>query len=57
MNNSEMNNSKPDKHLEKSKERKNQQWLEWLRRPSTLRMIKLGLFTFKLLKWLIELLY
>ena len=54
MNNS--NYSKSEKHLEKSKERKNQKWLEWLRRPSTLRMIKLGVFTFKLLKWLIELL-
>ncbi|MEE3719924.1 hypothetical protein V2H45_24595 [Tumidithrix elongata RA019] len=57
MNNSNKKNSEPDKHLEKLKQRKNQRWLEWLRRPGTLRLIfRIGLFIFKLLKWLIEML-
>ncbi|MEA5478797.1 hypothetical protein VB774_14310 [Pseudanabaena galeata UHCC 0370] len=55
MNNS--NYSKSEKHLGKSKKRKNHKWLEGLRKPETLRLIKLGVLTFKLLKWLIELLY
>lgn len=50
------NYSQSEKHLEKSKERKNHRWLEGFRKPEVLRLIKLGVFTFKLLKWLIELL-
>jgi hypothetical protein len=57
MNNSKKNDSEPDKHLEKSKEHKNPWWLERLRNPKTLRLIfKLGVVTFKVLKWLIEML-
>lgn len=51
------NYSKSEKHLEKSKKRKNQKWLEGCRKPEILRLIKLSVLTFKLLKWLIELLY
>jgi len=57
MNSSEMNSSNPDKHLNKSRKRKNHKWLEGLRKPEIFRLIKLGVLTFKLLKWLIELLY
>jgi hypothetical protein len=51
-----MKNSESNKHLEKLKEHKNQRWLEWLRKPKMLRLIKLSIVIFKVLKWLIELL-
>ena len=55
-----MENPESDKRQKQSKKRKHKQWLKWLCKPQTPRLlIKLGLVIFnllKLLKWLIELL-
>ncbi|MEH2289155.1 hypothetical protein [Nostoc sp.] len=52
-----MENPESDKRQKQSKKRKHKQWLKWLRKPQTLRLLfQLGPVIFKLLKWLIELL-
>lgn len=50
-----MQNQEPNKQQEQLKKRKNKQWLKWLRKPQTLRLLfQLGPVIFKILKWLIE---
>ncbi|MBN3899417.1 MAG: hypothetical protein HWQ41_30375 [Nostoc sp. NOS(2021)] len=50
-----MENPESDKRQKQSKKRKYKQWLIWLRKPQTLRLLfQLGPVIFNLLKWLIE---
>lgn len=47
---------KLDQQQKQLKKRRFKRWLTWLRKPETLRLLfQLGIATFNLLKWLIEL--
>jgi hypothetical protein len=50
-----MDNQEPNKQQEQLKKRKSKRWLQWLRKPQTLRLLfQLGPVIFNILKWLIE---
>jgi lantibiotic modifying enzyme len=50
-----MNNQDPDKRQKQSKKRKYKQWLKWLCKPETLRLLfQIGPVIFRMLKWLID---
>jgi hypothetical protein len=49
-----MNNQDPDKRQEQSKKRKYKQYLKWLCKPQTLRLLfQAGPVIFHIVKWLV----
>ncbi|WP_407883135.1 hypothetical protein [Scytonema sp. NUACC26] len=52
-----MNNQDTDKRQEQSKKRKYKQFLKWLCKPQTLRLLfQIAPVIYQMMKWLIELL-
>ncbi len=50
-----MNSQNPDKRQKQLKKRKYKQWLKWLCKPETLRLLfQIGPDIFRMLKWLID---